>query len=395
MLLLGAAAICAGGSSGITAASPTAGEVRGYYYTDNSGIRVATTAASLDQPLPDRLTVFARVLADRISVQRTVLDPGDPGATAQLTGHEHHEPDAVTSASATAGGGGVAEKWRYEGLVGLSVERSPSDVPLVIRGFARGSTERDYKSISGQLHAAAELFQRNTTVSAFIGAGHDWVQPVEAPPGEHDVWPATHWRSVFGVGLSQLLAPRLVVTFGATATFQRGVLSNPYRRALVKPDEAKVGTLFPERLPRARDRYTGFAGLSWYVGRGLAVHLQQGAYFDSWSVEALIPEITVAQEIGRSGLAVARYRFYTQGAASFHDSHYHTLETRYLSGDPRLGGIRDHTAGAELRWNLLPSASSARLNFAVGYEVSILRYHSLNTDRIVAHIPMIAITGGF
>ncbi len=399
-LLRGAAAFLAVASLagcsrlGTGAGRPGLAEARNYYYADNSGLRVLTTAAVVEQKISQAVTALARLTVDRISVDRKVLDPGDPGALAQLTGH--HDADAVTSASAVAGGGGVAEKWRTEGLVGAELETAPGGRPARVRLYARGSTEPDYKSLSAQLQGSIELGDRNTTLAGFVGGGNDWVDPVEKPPGHQAEWPAQHQRLVLGGSVSQLLSPRLAVGAGLGITLQHGMLSSPYRRALVLAAGGASGTLFPEVLPRDRQRYTGFGSLSWFVGRGLAAHLQLGGYADSWGVRAVVPEVTLGKDFAaRRGLLLGRYRYYSQGAASFHESHYHSLDARYLSGDPRLSDLEDHTVGVELRWVLLRSPASS-LGFSLGYDLSQLTYHEEDSDtQVVAHLPMLNLSGAY
>jgi hypothetical protein len=200
-------------------------------------------------------------------------------------------------------------------------------------------------------------------------------------------WPARHQRVIGGVTASQLLTPRLALRAGAGVSALWGMLSNPYRRAIVLPAGATVGTLFPEVLPRWRDRFTGFVGLSWAVGGGFALHVQQGAYIDTWEVAALIPEAMLARTFGDRGIGLVRYRFYAQTSAWFHSNHYHTLDTPYLSGDPRLGPVRDHTAGAELRLRLVGT-----LVVGIGYDVSVLHYES--TSALIGQVGMLTLAGG-
>ncbi len=387
-----AAAAAALASARPSLAAPGATEARGYVYSDNGGVRVTTAVASAVQRLPRAIVVSVRAVADFIQIRKRVLDPGDPGAAMQLTGHHH--PDAVTSASSTAGGGGVAEKWRFEGAASVATDRVVRGAPAGMSLFVRGSSEPDYTSVSGQLAGSVELFERNLVLSAFIGGGHDWVQPVEAPPGQAGMWPATHQRVTGGVTASQLLTPRLALRGGVGVSAQWGMLSNPYRRAIVLPAGATVGTLFPEVLPRWRDRFTGFVGLSWAVGAGFALHVQQGAYIDTWEVAALIPEVMLARAIGDRGIAYLRYRYYAQTQAWFHSSHYHTLDTPFLSGDPRLGPVRDHTAGAEVRLRIAGNpVTGVAFLVGAGYDVSVLHYES--TSALIGHVGMLSLTAAY
>jgi len=208
------------------------------------------------------------------------------------------------------------------------------------------------------------------------------------------MWPATHQRVTSVVTASQLLTARLALRGGAGFSSQWGMLSNPYRRAIVLPAGATVGTLFPEVLPRWRDRFTGFVGLSWAVGAGFALHVQQGAYIDTWEVAALIPEVMLARAIGDRGIAYLRYRYYAQTQAWFHSSHYHTLDTPFLSGDPRLGPVRDHTAGAEVRLRIAGNpVTGVAFMVGAGYDVSVLHYES--TSALIGHVGMLSLTAAY
>jgi hypothetical protein len=385
-LLLVLAVGCAHGGAGAPASSAaTTGELRSAHYTDNSGISVTTLSASGERPAGGAvLGVHAAV--ERITLERKPLDPGDPGAE-QSTGHPPHEPDAVTSASATAGGGAVAQEWRFEAVATGRVERTLRDRPVSAGALVKASTEPDYRSAYLNLSGAVELFERNTTLSGSLGYGRDWVQPVEAPPGQLDDWPATHDRFTAGFAFGQLLSPRLVLGAGAGLTVQHGQLASPYRRALVRT------SLFPEVAPDTRLRATAFAMLSLHLGAGTALHLRQGLYGDSWRVFAVIPEAVLNREIGSRWLLSGRYRLYQQSAARFYEARYHVLE-EYLTGDARLGPITEHSGSAEAQVMLWGETAGQRgLGLLVSYDLSALDYHDLATAWIIGHALSVGVAG--
>lgn len=386
-VVAGAAALavgCAHGEAPGWRSRPGRVDARSWYYADNSGLRVSTTALSVAQPVSRALTAGAQGVIDRIEVEREPLEV-EHQAGNQATGH-HHDPDMVTSASAFAADGEVATKWRFEGTVDLSARGELLALPSEARASVRIGTEPDYDGVSGALSARTELFERNTTVTASLGYGHDTVSPVEAPPGQAALWPATHDRLTGGVAVSQVLSRSLVASGGVGVTLQRGALENPYRRAIVRT------SLFPEQVPDARDRFTGFLGLSWSAGGGAALHLRSGLYVDSWGVVAAIPELALAKDLGGRALVLGRYRFYRQSAADFHRARYDALEP-ILTGDARLGAIRDHVAGLEARWIFLGAPGEAGAVTALaGYDVSFLTYEALETDAIVAHAPNLGIS---
>ena len=361
-------------------------DARSYYYTDNSGLTVSTTGIGVEQPVSRHVTANLRGVADYIKVERTPLAVEHQAAN-QSTGHHH--ADMVTSASATAAGGEVAEKWRIEGMAGAAVRGEVLGQPSEARASVRAGTEPDYGTISGTLGATTELFQRNTTISAFLGYGRDTVSPVEAPPGQASQWPATHDRIQGGLTVSQLLSPALIATAGGGITIQRGALENPYRRAIVRT------SLFPEAVPDERDRITAFVGVSWYAGEGFAVHLRQGFYADSWGVLAYLPEIGLAEAVNERLLITAHYRLYTQTPADFYESQYRELEP-ILTGDARLGPMHDHLIGFEVRWTFLGTRGGfGALTALAGYQLSYLTYERLVTEEIVAHVPSLGLSASY
>lgn len=368
---------------------PGSAELRAFYYFDNSGLSVATVGAVADQPVSRHLTVSARTFVDNITIERKPLVIGTADLAGQPTGHPQHDPDVVTSASSTVAGGGIAHKWRVEGQVALTGAWEARGNPLSLRAQLRISQEPDYKSYYGLVRGAVELFQRNTTLGWFLGAGQDSVEPVEAPPGQENLWPAQHRRVNGGLTLTQLLSPRLVLTASLAGTVQRGLLANPYRRALVRT------TLFPETVPSARDRIIGSAQLSVYLSQGAALHLRLGAYADTWQVLGIIPEFLVAKQLAARGLLTFRYRFYKQSQAEFYLPRYPNLSPQ-LSGDERLGPIKENAVGTELRWTLFAAARGAgALTLTGGYDVSFLDYELLNTATITGHIVSLSLSGAY
>jgi hypothetical protein len=346
-------------------------EVAVQHYQDSSGLAVGTYGAWLRQRLPGWASVEAKALADHVRLHPSRgFDP--------TTDLDRRAPDAVTSASATAGGGKVAREWRFEGQLGADVERELAAGLFAVGLVARASGEPDYESLSGAARASAELLERSTTLSLLVGYGRDRAIPVETARGQEARWPATHERVAASLGLSQLLGPRAVLTAGLAGTWQRGALASPYRRAVVKPN-----LLLPEVLPDARDRHSGFLGLSLSLSPRVALHLQQGAYLDDWGVRAVIPEASLAGEVDGGVLLRGGYRYYRQTAASFYEVVY-PAERAIMTGDLRLGAVRDHTLLLEAR-RRVSTAGHVALPIAAGYELSLLDYRGVGA-RVVAHV---------
>jgi hypothetical protein len=374
------------GSSGLRA-RPSAAELRGYHYSDNSGLTVATLAGNVEQPLSQDFTATLRGVADHIVIARTIVEVPPALLGNQATGHVDTRPDVVTSASSAVVGGEGSDKWRFEGTPGLRWQGDVAGAPSTAAVQFRISHEPDYASKLVLLRAATSLFDENTTVGVFGGYGWDRVSPPLPPPGQEEAWPADHDRFIGGASISQLLSPALIVAMGGSFTRQRGTLSNPYRRATVRT------SLFPEVLPDARDRFTAFVGSAFYLGWHAALHDRIGIYTDSWGVQSIIPEVALTKEVGHNVLLDLHYRYYKQSAADFYEPVYPDLAP-ILAGDMRLGRVHDHTFGAEFQWQVLGDRGGFGALAAVArLDLSLLRYEQLPTDMILAKVIHFALLG--
>jgi hypothetical protein len=379
---------CAPPGSGLRA-RPGSAELRGYHYSDNSGLTVATLAANVEQPLSRNFTATLRGVADHIVVERTIVEVPPALLGNQSTGHLDTRPDVVTSASSAVVGGEGSDKWRFEATPGARWEGEVAGAPSTAAVQLRISHEPDYASKLVLARAATSLFEDNTTIGVFAGYGWDRVSPSLAPPGQEDEWPADHDRVIGGASVSQLLSPALMFSAGGSFTRQRGTLSNPYRRATVRT------SLFPEVLPDARNRFTAFVGAAWYLGWHAALHARVGAYTDSWGVQSIIPELALTKQLGARWLLDVHYRYYKQSAADFYEPVYPDLEP-ILAGDMRLGRVHDHTFGSELQWQLIGERGGFGALLAVArVDVSLLRYEQLATDTIVGKVFSLGVLGSY
>jgi uncharacterized protein DUF3570 len=359
----------------MTLARPGVVEARQFLYKDSSGLTVATTAASVDQRVSARTSIYARAVADYIHLERRQVDASDPSGGQVITGHR--DADVVTSASALPSAGGSSDKWRAEVAAGGTLEGSVHGRPASAALLARVSIEPDYRSYAALARTSTSLRQQNLTLSAFAGFGHDDVVPALAPPGQAALWPASHERVTAGVTGAQVLSPRVLVSAGAAASRQHGQLASPYRRALVRT------TLFPEVVPGTRVRATGFVAASAHVGAAMAVHVRLGGYADSWNIQALIPEVALSTQLGPRWLVYARYRFYAQTAARFYQPLYADILPT-MSGDPRAGAIRAHAGGVGLELD------AWTLSLVGSYDLSVTKYPSLG-QTVLAHVASLGV----
>lgn len=346
---------------------PSEAELRAFYYGDDEGLAVVTTHAQVTQRLPWGDTLVVEAGVDAIELEPV---------------------DAVSSASVSVDGEGGLVEQRYEIAPGYALALGDEHAPVDVSARARVSSEPDYLSWSGELGVVADAFERNTTLGAFIGYGHDTIAPTRVAEGDEGAWPAAHERVYGVVSLRQILGKRVDVSAGLALTWQSGALASPYRRAQVLVGRGFFARLVaePERHPGERTRAVGSVASAIWLGSGVALHPRITGYADSWGVLALAPELGVNVELGARGLLLAAYRFTTQGAADFFARSYR-LDDELRTGDRRLGALDEHQAGLELRWTVVgvPEQAGA-LDLALGWALSWLTYRGLEPDRpVTAH----------
>jgi len=360
-------------------------EGRAHSYRDDAGLYVSSLEGAWEHPLSPALSLRLRAVADWITLAARPAEEGsDPHAGHADPGHDHSEedadvaaPDAISGASARVlAGAGDARELRAGGGLGLSWSGRLGNLPVTLSLDGRGSREPDYLSAAGLLSGRVSLFQANTVVSAFAGLGRDEIDPPKPPPGQAGLWPAGQAKLSAGIAVAQSLSPRLTASLGASAAFQEGRLSSPYRNALTGL------TYFPESLPGRRARGTAFAEASLYLGWGAALHVREGAYADDWGVRAWIPEAALAKEWGL-WLLTLRHRFYAQTRADFYRPVYPDLGG-YRSGDARLGRLYDQSGAASVAYRMGPA--SAPILVAAEYLFSRLEYPDLQARTLLSHV---------
>jgi hypothetical protein len=255
------------------------------------------------------------------------FDVGERGV-----GDAHFLVDAITSASTSAGGGGVSfTERRYQ--AGATYRRLFESLRL--GGTARYSTEPDYKSFYGALHGDLELFAKNLTLSATLGAGRDRIQPAGSSE-QHSL------TIVLGaLSVSQLVSEHGVVGVSYDLIHLDGYQENPYRRVQLPPDLLRA-----EHHPSTRTRHALAASLKWFFPSvEMTVIGQYRFYADDWEVHAHTPELRLVKDLGEWMLVGARYRYHHQDAADFYRQQY-TMEQEFMTDDFKLAGFDSHLIGA-------------------------------------------------
>jgi hypothetical protein len=245
----------------------------------------------------------------------------------------HFLVDAITSASLSAGPTSATfTENRLEAAGGY--RRQLGDLRL--GASARYSTEPDYKARYGALTGDLELFDKNVTLSATLGAGYDSIVPAGAQE--------RHSLTIVNGSLaaSQIVGVHGVVGLSYDVIRLDGYQANPYRRVQI----AGTANLRPESHPDLRTRHAIAATVKWFLPSIEATVIGQYRFYaDDWDLHAHTPELRLTKDLGEWMVVGARYRYHRQDAADFYQDSY-TMDQPYLSDDPKLSAFDSHLFGA-------------------------------------------------
>jgi hypothetical protein len=216
------------------------------------------------------------------------------------------------------------------------------------------STENDYKSLIYGMTGELSLANRNTTLKLGLTRTDDEVRSNADGfyKGEID-------GLAINLGVEQMLSPVLMVSAGYDLGIlmeEGGIrniareshigLANPYRQVLVGPLPDA------ESHPDERWRHSAHVRVAWFIPHSdTALHLMHGAYYDSWGIAAMSPEMRIYQELWSPDILMRlRYRFYHQTAAFFQQDAYPAgfcdgKSTCYLTNDPKMTDFSTHSLG--------------------------------------------------
>ena len=262
------------------------------------------------------------------------FDVGDHG---QAVGHLL--VDAITSASIAAGNDGAAfSERRVEGGAGYSHELGV----YKLGGLVRYSSEPDYTSTFAGVRGAAELFDRNLTVTVGATVGHDAISTAGAPPmvPRREDTLTTYLGSL---SVAQVLSPNLIGAVTYDLGYLDGEQANLYRAVIAE------GMLVAERHPRTRVRHAVASSLKAFVPSSLTTVIASYRYYrDDWQIDGHTPELRVYQDVGDSAVFGVRYRYHRQDAAYFYEPRYASASPEFLSDDVKLSAFDSHTMAAQL-----------------------------------------------
>ncbi len=248
----------------------------------------------------------------------------------------------------------------------LETEYKPHEFGVTIGGSV--SSEPDYLSYGIGFAVMQDLDEKNTTLTAGYGYGHDIAGRSSTP---FSVFSRVIEHGTFNLGVTQVVNRSTIASLSADLVLDNGDQSKPYRYipmfapgvAASVPVGASIGWVtanrLPERpleqLPLSRQRYaiTGRLGHRFDAS---TLRLEERIYADSWLLVASTTDARWIFDLGRRFAIWPHGHFHAQSAVNFWQRAYVSNSTNgswdlpeFRTGDRELGPLRTVSGGGGIR----------------------------------------------
>ena len=238
----------------------------------------------------------------------------------------------------------------------------------------RYSLEPDYQSHGLTLSLKDELAGKNTTLSIDALGTLDSVGRSGDPSFSLPV------RSVGArVSIAQVIDRATIAELGWQTTFIDGYQASPYRFVAL----GDVGTCasnapfcVPEAVPNRRLRNALIARARHALGKSVSAGLEYRFYFDDWGIFSHAVEPDLALRLTDAQTLSVRYRYTTQGEASFYRPRYFdpAMTSGYVTRDRKLSALLGNEAGLQYLYRLESDAGDRIITFGLRTTLSRADY---------------------
>jgi hypothetical protein len=240
-----------------------------------------------------------------------------------------------------------------------------------LTGFNAGanfSYTPDYLSIAGSLTFIQDFDDKNATLTASYGLGHDTIGRTGTPFSLFSRDLTIHSGSV---SLSRVINRSAIFSATADLMLERGDQSKPYRYIPLFTREAasQIGAGASketvaqlrsfarplEQLPLGRERYALTGRLAWRPSF-FTLRLEERLYADSWAQKSTSTDARFLVDMGSRVTFWPHVRFHYQSAVSFWQRAYVSSGPadipKLRTGDRELGELFNTTGGLGVRFGL-------------------------------------------
>jgi hypothetical protein len=224
------------------------------------------------------------------------------------------------------------------------------------------SQETDYRSITGNVHAAKTFNSNNTTFSLSLDTEYDTSSPYGGLPLPFTVMNGT-WKSSSSksktqlglvVGVTQVMTRNWLMQLNYAYDNQSGYQNDPYRiLSVVDPSSGEPSQYLYENRPNKRVSQSVFWDNKLAFGPAIT-DLSLRYFKDSWGISSKTAELSERVDLTSRFYVEPSVRWYQQTAANFF--HYYLIGGQplpdYASSDIRLGKFTSITYGAKIGFAL-------------------------------------------
>lgn len=260
----------------------------------------------------------------------------------------------------------------------------------VVSVGATNSEENDFTGNSGYLSVSQALFGSLTTVTMTYAAGDD-----EVRRRGDDTFRADVDRQQYGLDVSQILTPNVIVGLNFEAITDEGFLNNPYRvvRYVDPTSTTGVGTQ-SERYPNTRTSNALALRGRYFLQHRAAMYWQYRYFSDTWDIEAHTAEAGYTHSFGDHWLFDVKYRYYQQEQASFYSDLFSRVdEQNFLARDKELSTFSDHTLRIATAYSFVSKSWGPLQRGTINLSYDFIRFdydnfRNVNIDAPVGEEPL-------
>jgi hypothetical protein len=302
-------------------------------FSDTGANRIETWMGEWVSTLPQGWQLRLRGVFDRVELPPL---PGLPGSPENL--------DAITTASRpianTTSSKLDYQKTRRE--VTGAVNWQPPRGDWGMGAHYYHSIESDWLGQQVGVQVNRNLAQRNTNLALGYAYGFDTIEP-DLDSGSTADMRRRNTNDMTFVW-TQTLSQRTQMALGVEGTWMHGFLANPYRQVYAGGAER------PETHPSSRFRRAVFGRFDQWLMTRASVSLAARYYGDNWGVRASTVDVRLNQYVGDHLIVRYRYRYHTQGAASFYSDFYESATgvNGWMTGDYKLNHFDSNLFGIKM-----------------------------------------------
>ena len=234
------------------------------------------------------------------------------------------------------------------------------------------SSERDYEANSVSFSVSQEFFGDMTTLTLNYAQGNDEVREniyednsIVTTEDRGEVK-----RQRFGLGLTQVITPKLMVAFNLESVVDEGFLNNPYRT--VRYIDGSSFGFQREVYPNTRNSDAFAIRGIYYLPYRAALRAEYRTYSDSWGIGSDNYELRYIHPFREQWVFQIKYRAYDQNAADFYSDLFPFEDAQnFLARDKEMSEFSNTSVGVgvsyEIKQNLISFVDKTSINLFWDY----------------------------